>query len=243
MSRVLRQFFMLAGLVAGASPAIAAPVIYAFSGTLSQPFDGTSQFSGTFTYDTSMPQSWSTSPGVGVYSSQVTPPSYPPPTLTFNIGDKTDTSFGSVFSTINTVVHTQASDSFEIDSNLNNGNNKGGQYPGEYSYILESIKFQNNNLISPGPFSSTALPSTLNLRDFNDSSPQFEIDGFLANGQYVEVFGQITTLTPLGSTGGLASSVPEPSTVLIILVMGGSLMVSRRMSAKQSGPLNDVRSR
>ena len=232
MSRTLQPLVILASLVASASSASASPVMYAFSGTLSQPFNGTTQFSGTFAYDTSTPQSWSTSPGVGVYSSLATAPSDPPASLTFNVGNMTAPSFGSILETVVTVVHSQASDQFEIDLNLNNGNNQSGQnYPGQYSNIVESIQFTNNNLISPGPLSSTGLPSTLNLADFNNFGSRFLIDGWLADGQYVEVLGQITSLTPLGGTGGLASSVPEPSTVLVFLVMGASLVVSRRIGA------------
>ncbi len=236
MSRTLRLSVMLASLVGSASSASASPVMYAFSGTLSQPFNGTTQFSGTFAYDASTPQSWSPSPGVGVYSSQVTAPSDPPATLTFNIGNMTATSFGNVFGTVVTVVHSQASDSFTIDLNLNNGNNQSGQnYPGEYSYIGEQIQFNNNNLTSSGPFNSTSLPSTLNLADFNNPGPQFLIDGWLADGQYVEVFGQITSLTPLGGTGGGASSVsvPEPSSVLVFLIMGAAPVLTRRIRAQQ----------
>jgi hypothetical protein len=236
MSRTFRLFVMLASLFGIASSASASPVMYAFSGTLSQPFNGTTQFSGTFAYDTSTPQSWSTTPGVGVYSSLVTGASDPPATLTFNIGNMTATSIGSVSSTVVTVVHSQASDSFTIDLNSNNGNDQSGpNYPGEDSLIVEQIQFSNNNLTSPGPFSSTGLPSTLNLTNFNNPGPQFSIDGWLANGQYVEVFGQITSLTPLGGTGGGPSSlpVPEPSSVLVFLALGAALVVSRRMRAQQ----------
>ena len=36
------------------APANAAPIGYAFSGTLSQPYNGSTQFSGTFYYDTNL---------------------------------------------------------------------------------------------------------------------------------------------------------------------------------------------
>jgi hypothetical protein len=50
----VRHFAMGACLVCCGASANAAPVSYAFSGTLSQPYNGSSQVSGTFTYDTDL---------------------------------------------------------------------------------------------------------------------------------------------------------------------------------------------
>jgi len=72
----------------------ASPISYEFSGTLSQPFNGTTQFSGSFTYNTSLPAypGIVPSPGWSYYSGVPTDPTAPVVSLTFNLGNTASSS-------------------------------------------------------------------------------------------------------------------------------------------------------
>jgi hypothetical protein len=51
----LGRIGLIALLFCEASPALATPITYTFSGTLDQAYNGSNQFSGSFTYDTDLP--------------------------------------------------------------------------------------------------------------------------------------------------------------------------------------------
>ena len=69
-TKILRHWVMPALLATCVTSANASPITYSFSGTLSQPFNGSSLFSGTFTYDTDLPTypGINPSPGWAYYS-------------------------------------------------------------------------------------------------------------------------------------------------------------------------------
>ncbi len=99
----------------------ASPVGYAFSGTLFQPFNGSSQFTGTFTYATDLPlyPGVTPTPGWSYYSGVPINPTEPVTSLTFNVGGLSSTSFGSLASDEVIVTHTtQGYDGFYINESF-----------------------------------------------------------------------------------------------------------------------------
>jgi hypothetical protein len=217
-TRTVRHFVGVVCLVCCVSSANAAPVGYAFSGTLNQPYNGLTSFSGTFVYDTDLPLYPGITPSAGwsYYSGVPANPTEPVLSLTFNLGATPSASFGSIASDELIVAHTPSNDGFYINETFSN---TGGQS------LMANIGMVNNNLVQRGPFSSTAPPSSLNLSSFNMGT-QLILQGTPAGGQYETVFGTITSLTPL--FGGSESPVPEPGSVLVFLVLGAGFIVLRR---------------
>lgn len=110
-----------ASLAFGSASVQASPISYGFSGTLAQPFDGATTFSGSFTYDTDLP----IYPGLGggypgwsYYSGVPADPSEPVLSLTFNVGNLSSASLLPVEMDDLVVSHTQLSDSFDIQETL-----------------------------------------------------------------------------------------------------------------------------
>jgi hypothetical protein len=222
-----RHFVTMVCLVCCVSSANAAPVIYAFSGTLNQPYNGSSQFSGTFTYDTDLPPypGITPLPGWSYYSGVPVDPTEPVLSLTFKLGNTPSSSFGNTLSNDLVVTHTQTNDGFYINETFSN---TGGPY------LMANIGMLNNNLVQRGPFNSTDPPIGLNLANFNMGA-QLNLIGTPIGGQYETVSGTITSLAPLIGGGG-PPPVPEPASVLVFLALGAGFAVHLRARPRRRNP-------
>ena len=183
-------------LIGGVTPAPAAPITYeySFSGTLAQPYNGSNQFSGTFSYNTSLLPGYQT-PGMGDYID----PTAQAVSLSLNIGNTSSSTFGPVETVVPPSVgvgHSPKMDSFSI----------GEGFSGSGAEVR--ISMINDNTIAPGPFNSTSLPASLDLASFNMGAGVY-FQGPDDNGQ---TFGTITSLVPI--------PVPEPSNLLIFAALG-----------------------
>jgi hypothetical protein len=200
-------------LLFAVSPAGASPVSYAFSGTLQQPFDGATQFSGTLVYNTDLPTypGIQPSPGWSYYSGVPGDPSAPASALTFQVGNTSSSTAGTLNNLEVIVAHTSASDAFFIQE----------QFIGPHGQnLLAEFGIGNNNLVQRGPFSSLSPPASLKLSDFSNGG-NLTLSGENGSGQGFNVVGTITSLTPL-------SQVPEPSSVLVFTSLGAGLVTLRR---------------
>ena len=216
----VRRLGLMVCLLCGVPSVQATPISYEFSGTLSQPFDGSTQFSGTFVYDTDLPPypGINPSPGWSYYSGVPADPTEPVLSLTFNLGNTSSSSFGNIATDELIVAHTSASDAFYISESF-------GYAGGENLYA--EIGMVNDNLVYRGPFTSTIPPSSLSLSDFSMGA-NLTLQGTLAGGQQVNVVGTVTSLTPVGIEG---QPVPEPASLLVFfLVLGAGF--SRRLHPK-----------
>jgi hypothetical protein len=227
-NRVIRLSLIVCFMGCG-SFAEASPVGYAFSGTLAQPFDGSTQFSGTFKYDTNLPPdpNINPSPGWSYYLGTPTDPSSPPVSLTFNLGNTSSSSFGSADNIEVVVAHTPSSDGFFINEQF--------PFQGRQNLTAE-IGLANNNLAQPGPFKSSSLPSSLNLTDFSIGG-NLTFWGTTADGQQVNVVGTVTSLVP-------DLNAPETATLAVFIVLGAGLCLHRavlRISSGHSTPRTQAR--
>jgi hypothetical protein len=196
----------------GLSVAEASPVSSAFSGTLAEPFNGSTEFSGTFNYNTDLRlyPGIQPSPGWSYYSGIPTDPSSPPVSLTFNLGNTPSSSFGNVGNEEVIVAHTPSSDGFFIYQ----------QYPFQGGQNLSAeIGFANNNITQRGPFDSSKPPSSLNLADFNIGA-NLTFWGTTADGQQLHVVGTVTSLVP-------ALQTPEPATLVVFVAVVAGLVLRR----------------
>jgi hypothetical protein len=223
----VRHFVMVVCLACWVSSANAAPVGYAFSGTLDQPYNGSTQFSGTFTYDTDLPlyPGITPFPGWSYYSGVPANPTEPVLSLTFNLGNTPSSSFGSIVSDELAVTHTQTNDGLYINETFSNAG---------VQNLSANIGMVNNNLVYQGPFNSTDPPSSLNLANFSMGA-QLTLTGTPAGGLYENITGTITSLTPLTGGGG-PPSVPEPSSVLVFLALGAGFTMQLRTRAGRRNP-------
>lgn len=221
LSLSTRLFGLLVGLGYGVASAQASPISYAFSGTLAQPYNGSTQFSGTLTYNTDLPPypGIQPSPGWSYYSGVPNDPTSPVVSLTFNLGGTSSSSFGSLASDEVIVAHTQSADAFFIEEAFN--------YSGGQNLHAE-FGIGNNNLVYRGPLHSLNPPSSLNLADFSDGA-NLTFWGKTASGQDVNVVGTVTSLVPL-------TVVPEPASLLVFGVMGAGYFGSRRARAGRGNP-------
>lgn len=201
-----------ASLSTGWSSTQASPISYAFSGTLAQPFNGSSQFSGTFTYDTDLPPypGITGTPGWSYYSGVPADPSEPVLSLTFNLGSTPSSSFGPIESDELIVAHTSGSDGFFIQESFSYA---GGQN------LWAEFGMSSNNLVSCVPFTSSNPPTSLNLADF--SGANLVVQGTTSDGQQLNVVGTVTSLVPLGDS---QMPVPEPASFLVFAVMGAGVL-------------------
>jgi PEP-CTERM motif len=210
-----------------ASAANAAPIGYAFSGTLSQPYDGSTQFSGTFYYDTSLLpfQMTTPPPTLGSIEYVGAPFGNGVVALSFNLPGNLTTSVlspnGDLTYPSVVVTHTQSSDSIDISQSFDSAPGQG---------LTAYVSLQNNNLVQAAPFSSTNLPTGLSLANFSLGG-NFLLEGTIGNGPNLNIFGTITSLTPLSASSD--APVPEPSTVLVFLVMGAGLAVRLRKNGER----------
>jgi hypothetical protein len=199
-------------------PACASPLTYEFSGTLNQPYNGSTQFSGTFTYNTSLPPypGIQPSPGWAYYSGVPTDPSSSAVSLNFAIGNLSSSSLGNVASDEVIVTHSTASDAFYISEAFHSGGTQ--NLAAEFGII-------NNNLLQRGPFNSLSPPSSLNVANFSMGAG-FSLVGTMANGQWVNIDGTITSLEPINFT-----AAPEPASFVVFAMLGLGYLGSRRVSA------------
>ena len=217
----VRFFLTIVCLVGCVSSADASALTYEFSGTLSQPINGTSQFSGTFTYDTDLspyPGALAT-PGWGYYAGVPANSTEPPVSLNFSLGNINYTTAGNISADEVMVAHTTSYDAFYVGEIFNG--------PAS-SNLHASIGLVNENLIQQGPFTSTNLPSGLNLGQFSNGA-SFVVTGTTADGQQVNINASITSLTAIGSE----SPVPEPGSILVFLLAGAGLVWHRRRSVRR----------
>jgi hypothetical protein len=206
----VRWLCVIACLVCGASPALASPITYSFSGTLAQPYNGSTQFSGTVTYDTDLP----VNPQVLAYSGwsyyMGMPPGSlePPASVTFNLGGTSSSSLGPVSNVEVIVSHTQANDSFNVFEQFS---------PANGLPAWANFGISNNNLTNPAPFSSTDLPAGLSLPAFsNGANLTFGVPN--GDGSQQLFSGTITSMV----------AAPEPASLLVFGILGAGLWASRR---------------
>jgi hypothetical protein len=215
----VRWIGLITILVCGASSAQAVPITYAFSGTLSQPYDGSSQFSGTFTYDTDLPVNTNIPPypDMTYYSGVPADPTEPVLSLTFTLGNTPSSSFGYIDSDELSVTHQPSgSDAFDISEQFiaNSGSGSGP------SSVFAGIGMTNNNLVQRAPFTSTSPPSSLNLANFSMGA-SLTVEMNFSNGTGQMYAGTITSLEAVTAT-------PEPASFLVFGILGAGLWVSRR---------------
>jgi hypothetical protein len=213
----VRWLSVIACLVCGAAPALASPITYSISGTLNQPYNGSTQFSGTVTYDTDLPLNPQVTAYTGWSYYLGTPPvsSEPPASLMLNLGGTSSTSLGPVSNVEVIVSHTQDNDSFNLFEQFS---------PANGLPAWANFGISNNNLTNPAPFTSTDLPAGLSLSAFSNGA-QLTF-GVMNNSGSQQVFtGTITSM----------AAAPEPASVLIFGILGAGLWASRRASIGRRG--------
>jgi hypothetical protein len=147
-----------------------------------------------------------------------TDPSSLPVSLTFNLGNASSSSFGSADNIVVVVAHTPSSDGFFINEQF--------PFQGRQNLTAE-IGLANNNLVQPGPFNSSSLPSSLNLTDFSLGG-NLTLWGTTADGQQVNVVGTITSLVP-------DLNAHEPATLAVFVVLGAGLFFRHIVPRIRSG--------
>lgn len=218
----VRGIGLIAVLLCGVSPAWATPITYAFSGTLDQPYDGSSQFSGRFTYDTDLPLNPMVLPYAdwSYYSGTPANASEPPLSLTFNLGNTPSSSFGTMQNIEMIVTHTQGDyDGFYIEGQLLSNSGSGGQQS-----VFANIGMLNDNSVQSGPFASTAPPLSLNLASFSMGA-QLDVTISPGNGQGAAYVGTITSL--------VETSAPEPTSLLVFGILGAGLWRRHRRASER----------
>jgi hypothetical protein len=206
----IRSIALIATLACCITPAHGSAYTYAFSGTLSQPYDGSSQFSGTFTYATDLPPYPGTTPwpGTAAYSGVPNDPTEPVVSLIFTLGNTPSSSFGTLSSDEVLVDHNlggtpAGGDLFELTEQFIKGGNQS---------VYATIGLGNDDLVQRAPFSSTALPTSLSLADFSMGG-SFTVEFMTAGGQETNVYGTITSLSEV--SGAPTPNVPEPSSLVV----------------------------
>jgi hypothetical protein len=204
------------------TPANAEPISYAFSGTLIQPYDGATTYSGNFTYDTDLPltNSGNTSQ-FSDYSGVPANPTEPPVSMNISIGNTSWSFSGGV-----EIMYNQVEDAFTV---------YGPPISVSGQQVFGSLVLPYYHPGQPGLFSPGAIPSSLNLAEFN-ASPGINFFGINANNQQTDLaWGPINSLTPLAGVGG-ESPVPEPSSVFVFLIISAGLAVRLRASSYRQQP-------
>jgi hypothetical protein len=221
----IRWLSVITGLVFGVSPAFATPITYTFNGTLGQPYNGSTQFSGTLTYDTDLPLNPAVQPfpGWSYYSGVPADPSEPPLSLTFNLGNTPSSSFGNILNDELIVTHTSSNDGVYIQENFQSPAGPGGAQA-----VMAEFGMVNDNLVQRAPLGSTSPPTSLDLAGFSMGA-QLNIYITPPDGQEVFVHGTITTL-------GGETMTPEPASLLVFSILGAGLWASRHMSIQARRP-------
>jgi hypothetical protein len=224
-TKSVRHFGYVAFLLGFASQASADALTYDFSGTLSQPYNGSTQFTGTLTYDTDLPLNPATAPypGLAGYTGVPLDPTEPVLSLTFNLGNTPSSSFGTVQSDELLIDHASSNDSFTIYETL------GGS--GKQTVSVE-LELWNNNLVTRGPFSSSNPPPSLNLADFGGGAG-FSVWGYTGDAETTNIYGTVNSLTsPSWQPPGTQTPVPEPASALVFLVVGVAFVGYRRATPR-----------
>jgi hypothetical protein len=196
--------FAIASLIA--SMAGASPVTYQFSGTFPQPVFGSTQFSGTFTYDTNLPPY----PGA---AQDATHAYYAgadgtPIAMTLNLGTSGTNPLGTPTNSELVVTHSPSYDELNLDMTYRSST-------GQTSYA--TVGLLNNNGVANGPFTSLAPPSSLGVGDFNMGT-QLILNG--TGGTSPTAVGTITSLS--------ATTVPEPAALVVFAGLAAGLALRRR---------------
>jgi hypothetical protein len=200
------------------------PITYDFNGRLDSPVDGATTFSGSFTYSTNLPlvPNAHQASNITYYGDDPTTPGKLI-SVSFSFGNVNSRNLGSISNTELSVWHDQTYDMIQIDAAFTKNGNT--------SHF--TMAMLNDNRISPGQFTSTAPPSSLDLALFNQGNdirfdPTIPITG-------PAVFGTITGLVPAGTPlppVPPAPSVPEPATLTVIVAGFGCLFLRKANSRK-----------
>lgn len=200
-------------VLAAAATANASPVSYDFSGTFDQPVNGSTQFSGTFRYDTNLTSPiWDPSPRVGFYT-EAPGEAGTLISMSFTLGNTTSSSFGPIVDSHLVVSNYPQYDMLNVEVAFKPGN----------QIIWQTFDMAHDNTKGPGPFTSGMPPATLSLSDFDGAS--FHYTSPDHPDRYAAV-GTITSLTP---------TVPEPSTFAVLLIGFGGVAIRKRMGRKRVG--------
>ncbi|WP_406698291.1 PEP-CTERM sorting domain-containing protein [Singulisphaera sp. Ch08] len=210
-----RPLYTLVLMFATVTTAQASPVSYDFSGTFDQPVNGSTQFSGTFSYDTDLESAtglptteigfYKDAPGqAGTLIS-----------MSFTVGNMTSSSLGPIVGSSLTVSHVAQYDMFNLNVAFKPG----------YHTIWQSIYITRDNTpdAGPGPFTSGQPPTSLSLSDFGGASFFFTSPD--QPDRYADL-GKVTSLTP---------AVPEPSTLAVLLIGFGGVVIRKRIARKRAG--------
>jgi hypothetical protein len=192
----------------------ASPVTYQFNGRFSQAEFGSTQFSGTFTYDTNLPLY----PGA---AQDATHHYYAgadgtPVAMTLNLGSPGNNPLGTPTNSELVVTHSPAYDELNLDVSYRS--TTGNQTN------TATIGLLNNNGLAPGPFTSLDPPPSLSLSGFNLGN---QLILFLPDGTTGTVVGTITSLSPL-------TSVPEPASALVFGAIVAGLVSRRARNGRRS---------
>jgi hypothetical protein len=201
--------YALAGLLTAAA-ADASPVMYQFSGTFAQPVDGSTQFSGTFGYDTNLPIYPGTSlDGSHAYYGSGTDT---PITMTLNLGTSGTNPLGTMLPSANEVAitHNASNDGFNLNAAFQ---------PATGPWNYATIGMVNDNTTQPGPFTSLNPPSTLSLSSFNLGTQLIINPSGIGSAPAIGTITSLSVVSP--------STVPEPTTAVIFLAIGAGLMGRR----------------
>jgi hypothetical protein len=187
-------------VVFAVAQADASPVNYAFAGTFPQPVFGSTQFSGTFTYDTNLPPypgaAWTAT--IHYYAGA----DGTPINMSLNLGTDGTNPLGTPVNSELVVTHSPSYDELNLDLTYRSAT-------GQTTFA--TIGMLNNNGLNNGPFTSLDPPSSLKLSEFNMGNQLIlrTYDGSLGT-----VVGTITSLTAV---------VPEPATLAIFAFLAAGV--------------------
>lgn len=200
----------------------ASPITYDFNGRFATPVDGATAFTGSFTYDTNLPIASGTSsfPGTAFYGDNPATPGKLI-SMSFEFGSTSSSDLGPISKREMIVSHNSAYDEINLDVTFTNG--------GKDSMFV--IGMLNDNTTSPGPFSSTAPPTSLTLSSFNMGVQFIDYPNIASSD--ASVIGWITGLVPAGTPLPPIPAVPEPTTCVVILAGFGGLLLRRHKERNQ----------
>ena len=215
---------MIVWLICGLASARAASMTYQFSGTLDQAYNGSNQFSGTFTYSTDLPLNPAVQlyPGWSYYTGVPTDPTEPVTSLSFQFGGTSSSSLGPVTQIEAIVAHTSGNDAFFIQEAFQGSSGK--------NYWAE-IGMGNDNTVAHGPLSSTSLPASLSLSSFSMGA-DLSFSGNDSSGQYFNDAGRVTSMVQIVDGQPVPTPdpvpIPEPTSLLIFVTLAaGTCGLSR----------------
>jgi hypothetical protein len=227
MSTMTRSFVLLIPILALCSVASlqGSPITYDFNGRFDSPVDGATTFSGSFTYDSSLPfyPNAQQSSSIAYYGDA---PGTPGKLISarFAFGNSNSNNLGTISSTELIVWHDKTTDEMNLDVSFTKN--------GTTSRVV--IGMLNDNTISPGQFTSTSPPPSLDLAKFNQLAQLiYDPTGNSSGGTIV---GTITGLVPAGTTlPPVPPPIPEPTTCVVIIIGFSGLLVAQRSGQKRAG--------